>query len=476
MAQKSLKKLSIKGALWSLAENLSTQSLGFVIGIILARLLSPSDYGTVGVLVIFLSVANVFVDCGFATGLIRKADRTEDDLSTAFYFNIFVGVVAYLILFLISPIVASFFKMPILVVLLRVLALCIVFNSISLIQNTILTATLNIKIQAKINVTTQLLMGCLGIYFAYQGFGVWTLVIQQVGSSFLKCIALWIIGGWRPKSKWNEDSFRYLFNYGWKLLGANLIGTTFEQIHGFFIGRSLGAAELGLFTKAKELSSKPSHIITNVIGRVVLPILAEVRGNTDKIRDVYAKMIRLSSFVSFLLFGILFVIARPLIIIIWTEKWLDTANLFQLFCISAAFGGVSQLGLTLLQLLNRTDLTLKFEFIKKPVTLMLLLLALPFGLWMITLSAVVASLFCAIVNIYATKKLLKYGYITQLKDMLPHGLLSLIIGIIIYNTTHLVTSNWLCMIFSTIAYSLSYFFFTYIFRFPVLKDISLLRK
>lgn len=468
MEQKPMNKKSssASGVRWSILENILTQLFGFLIGIVLARLLTPSDYGTVGVLVIFIAIANVFVDCGFAIGLIRKNNRTEEDLSTAFYFNVIIGLISYGIMFFIAPLVADFFRMPILVILLRVLALCLLFNSFSLVQNAILTAKLKIKTQARINVSTQVIMGCVGIYFAYLGYGVWTLVIQQVGSSFFKCIALWAVGRWRPKSGWNRNSFIYLFNFGWKLLGANLIGTIFEQIHGFFIGRFLGTDELGLFTKAKQLSIKPSSLFLNVINRVALPILAESKDDLIKIKLGYVKMIQLSSFIVFPVFAVLIAVAHPLIIIIWTEKWVDTVLLFQLFCLSVCFAPISQLGLTLLQLLNRTDLTLKFEFIKKPITLILLLITLPYGLIAITMGAIIASLFCTIVNMYATKKLIRYSYIQQIKDMLPYFSLAFVSAGIGAIASYNIDNNIGKLILTTFVTSLIYYFVSRLF----LKD------
>lgn len=472
----TLKKRSVKGTLWSFFDNGATQLIGFVIGIILARLLSPSDYGTVGVLSIFLAIANVFIDCGFGSGLIRKADRTEEDLSTAFYFNVLVGIIAYVILFFSAPLIAKFFRMPILVILLRVLALCLVFNALSIVQQSLLTANLNIKVQAKINVGTQLPMGLVGIYFAYQGFGVWTLVIQQVGSSVLKTILLWIVAKWRPKHIWSQHSFHYLFNYGWKLLGANLIGTIFGQIHSFFIGRTLGASDLGYYSKAQSLTNQPSTMINSVVDRVVLPILVDTHGNKTKIRNVYAKMMRALTFCSFPLFLMLIALAKPIIIILWTDKWLKTVILFQILAFAAPWGPIGSLNLCLLQLLNRTDLTLKLEFVKKPVTLILLLIALPFGLEMIAVSAMVASIYCIVVNMFATKKLLKYGYKKQFRDILPNMLLSIIVALIIYAVTTFISNNWVKCILGGMLYCIMYIGMAKLLKYPALNELLGLYK
>ena len=208
-------------------------------------------------------------------------------------------------------------------------------------------------------------MGLIGIYFAYQGLGVWTLVIQQVGSSLLKTLLLWRLSKWRPSLIFDRDSFNYLFNFGWKLLSANIIGTFFNEIYSFFIGRFIGVSQLGLYSKANNLASQPRQIFQNVINRVVLPIMVETQGNTDKIRFVYSRLIQIVCFVIFPIYFLLITIARPLILILWTVKWEDTIILFMIFCAGFCWGPISHLNFSLLQLLNRTELTLKLEFFKK---------------------------------------------------------------------------------------------------------------
>lgn len=441
MSQSSIKNKTIKGSMWSLIDNFSSQGFTFIIGIILARLLSPTDYGTIGVLAIFISIANVFVECGFGNALIRKKDRTQADLSTAFYFNLVVGFVIYGILYLIAPFVADFFKMPILVDLLRVLAFCIVFHSMAVVQNAVLTAELNIKSLTIVNISTQIPMGCVGIYFAYKGFGVWTLVIQQVGSAFLKMVWLWIISRWRPSAIFSRDSFMYLYNFGWKLLGTNLLGTFFNDIYGFIIGRYLGARELGFYTKSKQLSEYPKKIIASIVNRVVLPFMVETQGDTSQIRDVYSRLMQLMSFVVFPIFGILIVIAKPLILTLWTEKWVDSVLLFQMFCVGVAFGPFSTLNFCLLQLLNRTDVMLKLEFIKKPICFGMLIASIPWGLTGIVLFASLYNIIGSIINAQPTRKLILYSYKGQINDILMYLIViifSAVIGYLCMLTTNIL--------------------------------------
>ena len=472
MSDNNTKHKSVKGTAWSFADNLLTIGCSFVIGVVLARLLSPSDYGTVGVLSIFLSIANVFVDCGFGTAIIRKKDRTQDDMSTAFYFNVGLGLVVYLILFAISPLVADFFRMPILKVLLRVLALCVFFNSLSIVQTAQFTANLKIKTIATVNVCTQIPMGMVGIYFAYKGFGVWTLVIQQVGSSLMKTMLLWGLSKWRPSLVFSKESFKYLYNFGWKLLSANLLGSFFNEIYSFFIGRFIGASQLGLYSKANHLAAQPRQILANVINRVVLPIMVETQGDTDKVRSVYSRLIQMVCFVVFPVYFLLFTIARPLILFLWTDKWEGTIVLFMICCAGFCWGPISNLNFSLLQLMNRTDLTLKLEFFKKPICIILLLCGVPFGLTGVVVSASFYNIVAAIVNMYPTKRLLNYGYMLQFKDILKYLGVAIFTFAIAYVSMFALNNNVVAICVGGMVYMVAYMLTCYMLKLDAFKEFK----
>lgn len=469
MSGGDIKSKSIKGTAWSFVDNVFTVLFSFVIGVILARLLKPSDYGTVGVLSIFLSIANVFVDCGFGNAIIRKKDRTQADLSTAFYFNLAVSLIAYLILFFISPLVAYFFKMPILVIMLRILGLMVIFNGLSIIQNAQFTASLKIKTLMIINLATQIPMGLYGIYLAFKGFGVWTLVVQQVGTSFLRTLLLWIVSSWRPSLIFDKLSFDYLFNFGWKLLGASLIGTLFNEIYGFIIGRSMGADSLGFYSKSKLLAEKPRIIVQNVINKVILPIMVETQGNIDRIRLVYSRLIKLTSFLIFPLYFVLVLIAQPLIIVLWTDKWSETIILFQIFCVGFSLGPISQLNFCLLELLNRTDMTLKLEFVKKPLLIVILLLSIPFGVKGVVFGASIYNIIGSIINMYPTKKMLNYSYIKQIKDIVLYMFVASIPVVIFYFLPN-IENIYISIFVFVLGYFVLYITLAYIFRCSALFD------
>ena len=281
----SLKEKSVNAVLWNAVERFSVQGVNFVISLIIARLVSPNDFGAIAMLAIFLGIANTFVDGGFANALIRKLDRTEVDNSTAFYFNIAVGAVAYLTLFFTAPFIASFYSMPILMPVLRIVALSIVFNSLAIVQQAILTADINFKSQAKISLIAASASGGIGVVMAYADCGVWALVAQMLGSSFLRMMLLWSIVRWKPLRIFSVQSFREMFNYGSKLLLSNLIVNISGGITGLIIGRKFSAENLGYYNRAEQFTYFPANNISGILQRVTFPVLSKKQNDVNALRN-----------------------------------------------------------------------------------------------------------------------------------------------------------------------------------------------
>ena len=258
---------------WSFVERFATQGVQFLFGIILARLLSPEDYGTIAMPLVFLAIVQCFIDSGFSTALIRKPDLTEEDLSTAFYFNIGVGAICYFALFLTSPLIADFYNTPILSDLLKVTALATLFNPLCAVQQAILTRKIDFKTQAIVSLSGAIVSGSVGLVMAYSGYGIWSLVFQQVGGYVIRTILLWILGRWKPKRKWSWESFRYLWGFGSKMLGSALLDTTYNNIYPIVIGNFFSANDLGNYTRAQQFATLPSSNVTGVLQRVTFPIL-----------------------------------------------------------------------------------------------------------------------------------------------------------------------------------------------------------
>ena len=445
-------KSAVNAMAWSLIERFSHQAIAFLIGIVLARLLSPYDFGVVGLISIFIALSNVFIDSGFANGLIRKMDRSEKDLSTTFYFNVIISVLLYILLWVSAPIIAMYFEEPVLVHLIRICGLSILFHSLCIVQRAVLTIRLDMKSQTIVSVFSQIPAGIIAIFFAFNGFGVYSLAIQTVISAILQAIFFWFLVGWRPRERFDSSSFKYLWNFGSKLLGATLIGTLFDQIYSVLIGKYIGKTELGYFTKSKQLTDNVTGISSGVINKVALPVLSKYQNSPDKLCEMYRKVMRILIFFMAPLTSVLCFASDDIIIFLWTEKWLSSALLFQLLILCSVFIPIGQLSLILMQVVGRTGLILKLEFPKKAIYCCLILIGFLHGVIGLCIALIGISITGALINMYATKKIVTYNYRQQLLDIFKYMVLaySLSWASTTLKICHLHIINFFSILISTI--------------------------
>ena len=453
----NIKKDTLKGVKWTAIEKVALQGIQFVIGLILARLLTPSDFGLVGMLAIFISVSQTFVDGGFSNALIRKLDRTDTDCSTAFYFNIVVGLVCYGLLFIASPWIAAFFNIPVLKDLLRVLSISIFVNSLSVVQVAKLTVDINFKAQARATVCSVVLSGCVGIFMAYKGFGVWSLAWQTVFGAIFNCIILWYQTKWKPKVVFSVNSFRNLFSYGSKLLVSNLIGTLYSNMTTIAIGKFYTSKELGFYSRGQQFAHLPSTAIIDTIGRVTFPILAKIQNDDERLVSVYRKYIKVTSLPIIFCLTLLASVAKPLILVLLTEKWLDATLFLQIFCFAFMTEHISKLNLNLLQVKGRSDLYLRLEVIKKIIAFIILLSSIPLGVVVICLSKVLNGQVALFINTYYTGKLFGLGYFKQFTDFIKYMVMSLLSCIPAFALTFTDIYPALQLAIGTITASLLYY-------------------
>lgn len=438
----SLRQKTTNGLLWSSVERFSNQGVQFLFSIILARLLSPSDYGIVAMVVIFFAIAQTFVDSGFSSAIVRKKDRTESDLSTCFYFNIFVGFGFYFLLFLCSPFIADFYNQPILSPIVKISGLSVLINSLCIVQQAQFTIRIDFKTQAKVTLTSTVISGIIGILLAYLGYGVWALVWQGVTGSFVRMILFWILSKWRPRESFSKDSFHYLFGYGSKLLASGLLDTTYNNIYPIVIGKFYSPAQLGNFSRAQGWASLPSSNITGVLQRVTFPVLTEMQDNDERLATNYRKLLRMSAFVVFPLMMLMAAIASPLIRVVITAKWDACVPYLQIMCFAMMWYPIHAINLNLLQVKGRSDLFLRLEIIKKVVGVCVMCVTIPLGVTAMCLGMVFTSMIALFINTYYTGKLLKVGYLTQMKDLLPITFISLLVGTCAYASTCLFSTEW----------------------------------
>lgn len=420
-----LKEKTLSGVKWNAIGRFSTQGVSFVISILLARILTPSDYGVVGMIGIFMAIAQTFIDSGFGSALIRKNNCTDEDFSTAFYFNIAVGVICYLILFFSAPLIANFFDTPILRDIVRVLSINLFLNSLSIVQSAKLTAAVDFKSQAKVSLVATIVSGCVGLAMAYSGFGVWSLVYQSVSSSLVRTILFWFVTKWKPLRAFSKQSFKYLFGFGSKILSASLLHTIYSNLTTILIGKFYKPSDLGYYTRGENLANLPSTNLTSILQGVTYPILAKIQDDDERLISVYRKYIRITSMIIFFGMFLMAALAEPLILTLLTDKWQESVVFLQVFCFAYMFDHICQLNLNILYVKGRSDLVLRLEIIKKTISISMIVAAIPFGVLAICIARALYTQIAVIINTYYTGKLFGLGYLAQVKDFIKYFLFSL---------------------------------------------------
>ena len=477
MAEESLKKKTVKGVAWTSLDQVMSLGFGFVIGVILARLLSPSDYGMLAMIAVFNAIAMAFVNSGFGNALIRKPDLTEDDNTTAFSFNIVVAIVMVGVLWLIAPWVARFYNKPILTSLLRAEAFLLIISSLRIVQNTQLTRALNFKAKMIVNVVSQVIAGVIAIIAAYRGFGVWALVIMHYVSGVTGLVLLWVISPWRPRGNWSKVSFGYLWGYGSKLLASGLLDTVYSNIFPIIIGKLFSAADLGQYTRAKQYASLPSGTLTGVIQQVTFPVLSTIQDDDQRLGDSYRRMLRFTVFLVFPIMIGMAALAYPLVVALVTEKWAECVPYLQVLCFVSMWYPVHAINLNLLQVKGRSDLFLRLEIIKKVIGLSIIAISVSYGIMGLCLGSVCAALICLAVNTYYTGKLIHVGFFRQMMDMTPTLINSLVMGLVVYVVTLPIEGNVLKLAVGIPVGMLFYLVVAWLFKLPELQEaINIIRR
>lgn len=473
----NLKAKATRGLFWSSVDRFSSQGISFVFSIFLARILDISDYGIVAMIVVFMAVAQAFVDSGFSSALIRKPDLNEEDKSTAFYFNIVVGLTCYGILFIVSPLIADFYDEPLLSPIIRVTGLSIIFNSLCVVQRALFTIAVDFKTQAIISLACTVISGVVGLVMAYNGYGVWALVGQSTISTFLNFVLLWLCSRWRPVTGFSKASFRYLFNFGSKLLASGLLDTLYNNAYPIVIGKFYNSAQLGLYSRAQGYASLPSSNITGILQRVTFPVLSLMQDDDQKLANNYRRLLRMSAFVVFPLMIGLAAIADPLIRVLITSKWAGCIIYLQIICFGMMLYPIHALNLNLLQVKGRSDLFLRLEILKKIIGVCALCITIPFGITAMCIGLVVVSVVALYINTYYTGKLLSLGFLMQIKDLVPFFILSMLVGLLMYYVPISINNDLYRLVSGGLIGIVSYVGLAALFRIKEFNElINLIRK
>ena len=421
----NLKSLTLNGVKWYLLGDGSNIIANFLIGLILARLLTPYDYGTVGVYSIFFALANIFINGGFSMSLIHKREISNVDCSTAFWSNVIAGAIIYLSFYFTAPLIAELFDLPILIDIIRVSAIGLLIGSFTVVQNTLFNKRVDFRTTAVIRLISNITAGLLCIYLAYQGFGAWSLVLQGLTGGFITTLLLWKYSNWRPSLIFSWDSFRELFSFGGKILGTRLLECVSGQSTSFVLGKNFSPSDLGFYEKGASYARLVSTSLSTALFGVSFPVLTKVEDQGVLI-VLYRKYLKVTSMAIFFLMLLLFSLGRPIIIILYTSRWEFSSVLMQIVIWALMFNHIIGINNSIFNVKGRSDILMKLQFYKTIIQVSLLVIAIPFGIYTVCFAEVIYYQFALILCGHETKKIIGYGYIDQMKDIMPYLLLSII--------------------------------------------------
>lgn len=445
MPEQSLKEKTVNGVGWSIASAVLSYGVTFIVGLILARMLTPEEYGLIGIVTIFTTILLSVVDCGFSNSLIRKLNVNDDDYNTLFYFNFIVSLLMYLLLFIGAPWIASFFNDDQLISLVRITGLLIIISSFSIVQNTILTRRIDFKSKTKVSVTSAIISGVVGIIMAYLGFGVWALVAQILSQQVVYSISLWTINDWRPQKRFSFDSFKYMWNFGWKLLVSGLLDSIWKEVYQVIVGKFYNSATLGQYTRANEYAKLFSSNLTTIIQRVSYPVISQTQSDEERMISGYRRIIKVTMFVTAICMFFMGAVSEPLIFCLIGPQWHIAATYLPLICISLSLYPLHAINLNMLQVQGRTDIFLYLEIVKKIIAVVPICLGIFVDIYWMLIGSIFTGIIALFLNSYYTGKKLGYTTWLQIKDIAPSYGIATFIAISVYFFKYLKISYWIIL-------------------------------
>ena len=481
MAEKTLKDKTVKGVGWSAADAFLGQGVTFLVGLVLARLLTPEEYGLIGIVTIFITVMSGIVDSGFSNALIRKQDVTDTDYSTLFYFNLAVSILMFALLYAGAPWIADFFKKPELVNLVRVMGLILIIQALSLVQNTILSRRIDFKTKTKASVVSAVTSGIIGIVMAIMGFGVWSLVAQQLTKNLMYTLSLWWLNRWWPRLKISIASLSYMWSFGWKLLVSGLLDNIWKQLYQVVVGKFYSAESLGQYTRSDQYASIFSTNLTMIVQRVSYPVLSEIQDDKERMVSGYRRIIKTTMFVTAILMISLGAVADPLLYCLIGPQWHMAATFLPLICINMSMYPLNAINLNMLQVQGRTDIFLYLEIIKKTISVVPVVIGIFVDIYWMLISGIIIGIIGFFLNSYYTGRSLGYTSWMQLRDIAPSYVIAFLIAFSVYFFKYLPVSNWVILPVQIAVGAVVFFLFCEWMKLPEyieVKDIAggLLKK
>lgn len=428
----SLKDKTVRGVGWSAADSFLGQGVTFLVGIVLARLLSPSEYGLIGIVTIFTTILTGFVDSGFSSALIRKKDISNDDYNTMFLTNMVMSVLMFVILFFCAPLIADFFERKQLTLLTRVMGLILIIQALSIVQNTYLTKKIDFKTKTKASLIAAVISGIAGISTALLDFGVWALVIQQLTNQIFNTLCLWIFNRYIPRLKFCKENFGYMWGFGWKMMLSGFLDRLWAQLYQTVVGKCYSPETLGQYTRSKQYAQMFSQNFTSIISRVTYPVLAETQDDKTRMITAYRKIIKMTMFVATVCMISLGAIAEPLIFSLIGEQWHQAATFLPLICISMSAYPLHAINLNMLQVQGRSDIFLILEILKKIIAIAPICLGIFVDIYCMLVGSIITGIISFFLNSYYTGKKLGYSSWQQIKDVAPSYAIAFIIACSVY--------------------------------------------
>ena len=473
MSEQSLKDKTIKGTMWSAIDNVAQFGVQFVVSIVLARLLSPDDYGLIGIITIFTTVCTTIINGGFSNALIRTQKPTDEDYNTAFICNLLMSILLYAIVFLCSPLIADFFNRQELVALTRVSSFTMIIGALAIVQQTRLTKRIDFKTQTKITLIASILSGIVGIALALMDYGVWALVVQGIVAQSLRTVLLWFFNHWVPSLRFSKESFNRLFGFGWKMMASGILDSLWTQLYQVIVGKFYSPSTLGQYTRAKQFASLFSSNLTSVIQRVTFPVLSDIQDENERMIVAYRRIIKTTMFMTFALMFALGAVSEPLLYCLIGPKWHEAATYLPWICLIGSLYPLHAINLNMLQVQGRSDLFLGLEIIKKIIGIVPLMIGAFIGIFPMLYTSVFTSIICYFLNAYFPGKLLGYSSWMQVKDVALSFVISLIMAVVVYLMKYLPLSNWLILPMQII---LGFFFFFFLCKITKIEEYKELKN
>lgn len=438
----SLKQKTFNGMIWSTIQRFGTMAITFASNIVLARLLSPDDYGCIAMLMIFISLANTFIDGGFGSALIQKKTPSNTDYSTIFYWNIALSLLLYGVLFLSAPLIARFYRIELLTSVLRVQGIVLLFNAFSIIQQNQMKKQLRFKELCIVYISSAIIALALAIVAAYNGWGVWSLVVQQIAISVLNAAGFWLIGKWKPLFVFSFKSFKELFRFGGFMLLSSLFSTFSNEMQGLLVGRMFNPATLGLYNQAYRLEGSAATISSSIINQVTYPVMASLQDDKQAFIAALKRFIQIPAYVCSIVMTILFVVAKPLIVLIYSAKWIDSVPYFQILCVAGLAVGLQGSTHNAIAAVGKSKVLFRWTIIKRTLTILFCVIGIFWaGMNGLLWSMVAGAWSVYFIDAFLVHKHVGYDFKKQIMDVLPSFSISFAIGVIAFFLGNVLDCN-----------------------------------